>query len=68
LLVAPVGDSVEGVELYDLASDVSETHDRLNDHADIARRLEQQAKKVYQDMLAKQRPIGIRELSVSMNQ
>jgi arylsulfatase A-like enzyme len=67
LFVESEGASVQGVELYDLASDVSETHDRMNDHADIARRLEQQAQKFYREMLANQRPIGVRETGLSVN-
>jgi hypothetical protein len=54
---------VKGVELYDLASDVSETRDRLDDHPDVAQRLERQAQVFYQEMVASQRPIG--EVSAS---
>ena len=58
LFVKLEDDSVKGIELYDLGSDVSETRNRIEDHPEIAQRLESQAQKFYNELVKNQRPIG----------
>jgi len=52
------GSALRGSELYDLEGDVSETRNRINDHPDIARRLEATARKFNDKLRANTRPLG----------
>jgi arylsulfatase A-like enzyme len=58
LFVEREGDLVKRVELYDLGGDVSETRNRIEDHPDIAQRLENKAQEFYNELVNNQRPIG----------
>ena len=59
LFVQRDGDSVTGLELYDLGSDPNETRNRMEDHPDIVQKLEQKAQEFYSELVNSQRPIGL---------
>lgn len=52
---------VNGLELYDLLSDVSEKFNRLEKHPEIVSRLTQSAQTFYDDLLKDMRPAGKRK-------
>jgi arylsulfatase A-like enzyme len=52
------GERIRGTALYDLAGDVGETCNRIEDHPDVARRLEATAQRFNDDLRAHTRPLG----------
>jgi arylsulfatase A-like enzyme len=58
LHLAVEGSELRGTALYDLQGDVSEKRDRLEDHPDIAKRLEARAREFKEALSANRRPLG----------